>query len=411
VQGYGDLRKLKPAITINQPSSAVLFILSASVGVAMIGLGIIWPLIPVYAVELGAGGFLVGLVIASFNVARTIFSPFVGRISDRWGRKNFIAAGLIIYAVVSFFYVLSKDVQSLIVIRFFHGLASLFVVPIAMALAADIAPKQKLGLYMGTINMAVMIGLGIGPALGGIIRDHFGMNAAFYSMGALALLTSLLVILFLPSDKESLGGRSRQRITSIKKILSHRIVLGIFIMRFFTACGQGTVYTFLPILALQLGLTSSQVGIILTANIFLIAFLQRSSGRLADRVNPKNLVIIGTFASGMTVFGMPFVEGFLMILFLNILMGVANGISLPGGLVITGHLGHTMGMASLMSVTDAAWSLGMIVSPILSGIILDVSGLSYVFIIGSILIIAGGVAVTYFLRDYQPPVMSSDVSY
>jgi len=53
-----------------------------------------------------------------------------------------------------------------------------------------------------------------------------------------------------------------------------------------------------------------------------------------------------------------------------------------------------------MSVTDAAWSLGMIVSPILSGIILDLSGLFYVFIIGSILIMTGGVAVTLLLRDY-----------
>jgi DHA1 family multidrug resistance protein-like MFS transporter len=387
---------------MNQTSSAILFILSISVGVAMIGLGIIWPLIPVYAIELGAGGFLVGLIIASFNIARTIFSPFVGRISDRWGRKNFIAAGLMFYAIVSIFYSFSKDAQTLIFIRFFHGFASLLVVPIAMALAADLAPRQKLGLYMGTLNMAVMLGLGIGPALGGIIRDHLGMNAAFYSMGALALLTCLLVILLLPSDKEMRGTKEYKSATSIKTILSHRVVLGILVMRFFAASGQGAVYTFLPVLALQLELTSSQVGIILTANIFLIAFLQRSSGRLSDRVNPKNLVIAGTLASGMTVFGMPFVEGFMMILLLNILMGVANGLSLPGGLVITGQLGHTMGMASLMSVTDAAWSLGMIVSPILSGIILDVLGLPFVFIIGSFLISAGGIAVAIFLRDYQP---------
>jgi MFS family permease len=104
----------------------------------------------------------------------------------------------------------------------------------------------------------------------------------------------------------------------------------------------------------------------------------------------------------MTVLGMPFVEGFLMILLLNILMGMANGVSLPGGLVITAKLGRTMGMASLMSLTDAAWSLGMIVSPILSGIILDIFGLSHVFVIGSLLITAGGMVVAWFLRDYQP---------
>ncbi len=368
----------------------------------MTGLGIIWPLIPVYAVELGAGGFLVGLIIASFNIARTAFSPFIGRMSDRWGRKRFITAGLIFYAMISFLYVWSKNAQALVFIRFFHGVASLLVVPIAMALAAEIAPKHKLGLYMGTLNMAVMLGLAAGPALGGILRDHFGMNAAFYSMGALAIATCLLVISLLPSDKDMHDARVTQSATPIKRILSHRVVLGILAMRFFAASGQGAVYTFLPVLALQLQLTSSQVGVILSTNIFLIAFLQRSSGRLSDRINPKYLIIVGTFASGLTVFGMPFVEGFMMILLLNMLMGMANGLSLPGGLVITGRLGRTMGMASLMSVTDAAWSLGMIVSPILSGIILDVWGLSQVFVTGSILILAGGVAVASFLKDYGP---------
>ena len=373
----------------------------------MIGLGIIWPLIPVYAVELGAGGFLVGLIIASFNVSRTLVSPFAGRLSDRWGRKKFIVTGLFVYAIISVLYVLPVHAETLILVRFFHGLASVLVVPIAMALAADIAPKQKLGLYMGTLNMAVMLGLGVGPVLGGTIRDHFGMNAAFYAMGVLALLTCILVMIFIPSDYQRHGSGESQKISSIRKILTHRVVLGIFMMRFFAASGQGAVYTFLPILALQLKLTSSQVGIILAANVFIIAFLQRVCGTLADRVNPKYFVILGTFASGMTVFGMPFVEGFTMILLLNILMGMANGFALPGGLVITGQLGRTMGMASLMTITDAAWSLGMIVSPILSGIVLDVFGLSYVFIIGSFLILTGSAVVTLFLKHYQPIGISS----
>lgn len=79
------------------------------------------------------------------------------------------------------------------------------------ALAADIAPKQKLGLYMGTLNMAVMLGLGIGPVLGGTIRDYFGMNAAFYAMGGLALLTCILVLIFIPSEKKTHGRKKKPR--------------------------------------------------------------------------------------------------------------------------------------------------------------------------------------------------------
>jgi len=389
-------------IKMETSSSGVLFLLSAAVGVAMIGLGIIWPIIPVYAVELGAGGFLLGLIIASFNVSRTIFNPLAGRLSDKWGRKKFIVAGLFVYAGISLLYVLPTQPETLILIRFFHGMASVTVVPIAMAMAADIAPKQKLGLYMGTLNMAVMLGLGIGPVLGGMIQDRFGMNTAFYAMGGLALLTGILVMIFIPGDSNRNGSGNKSVITSFGKMLKNRVVLGIFIMRFFTASGQGAVYTFLPILALQLDLTSSQVGIILGANIFLIAFLQRAMGRLADQFNPKYFIIWGTFASGLIVMGMPFVQGFTMILILNIFMGMANGLALPGGLVITGQLGRKMGMASLMGITDAAWSLGMIVSPILSGIVLDLFGLSQVFIIGSLLIITGSVLVNFFLKDYQP---------
>lgn len=387
--------------------SAILFILSAAVGVAMMGLGIIWPLIPVYAVELGAGGFLVGLIVASFNISRTLLSPFSGSISDKWGRKRFIASGLLIYALLSIFYVLPENAETLILIRLLHGMASLLVVPVAMALTADIAPPRKLGLYMGTLNMALMIGLGFGPVMGGMIRDTLGFNAAFYIMGALALLTALMVAVFLPADKKHLGEIKRPQPYPFRKIITHKTAAGILIMRFFAASGQGSVYTFLPILGMKIDLSSSQVGIILTMNIFLIALLQRISGGLADRINPKHLIIIGTFASGITVLGMPFVHGFMPILILNILMGTANGLSLPGGLVITGRLGQTMGMASIMSINDAAWGLGFIVSPILSGLILDWLGVSYVFIIGSILILLGGIVVTVFLWDYDNTVRSS----
>lgn len=387
---------------MNRSASGILFTLSVSVGVAMIGLGIIWPLIPVYAVQMGAGGFLVGLIIASFNVSRTVFSPFTGKISDRYGRKNFIVTGLFFYAALSVLYVLPANPTSLIFIRFFHGLASLLVVPIAMAMAADIAPKKDLGKYMGTLNMSVMLGLGIGPVLGGTIQEYLGINAAFYLMGILALITAALVIFFLPPDEKFSEENQKPKTASFREIITHKTVIGIILMRFFAASGQGAVYTFLPILALQMDLSASQIGIILSANIFLIAFLQRSAGRLADIVNPKKLIIFGTCASGLAVLGMPFVQGFVLILILNILMGMANGVSLPGGLVVTGQLGRKMGMASLMSITDAAWSFGMIVSPILSGIILDVFGVSYVFIIGSLLILMGSIAVTLFLWDYQP---------
>ena len=269
-----------------------------------------------------------------------------------------------------------------------------------MALAADIAPTHRLGRYMGTLNMAVMLGLGAGPVLGGIIRDLFGMAAAFYTMGGLALITFAGVMAFLPGSDRSGTSVSKKPVSPLKSLLSHRVVQGIFLLRFFVAAGQGSVYAFLPLLALGMRLSSSQVGIILGANIFLIALLQRVCGDLADRISPIRMIIIGTFISGLAVAGMPYVDGFTLVLGLNILMGIGNGIAMPAGFVITGQLGKEMGMGSIMGITDAGWSLGMIVSPILSGIIMDTLGLPSIFLTGGFLIITGTVLISFFLKGY-----------
>ena len=388
-----------PALPGDISTTRMLFILSMSVGVAIIGLGIIWPLIPVYALDLGATGFQVGMIIASFNIARVFANPISGRLSDRWGRKPFIVAGLFLYAVVSIFYILATDVNDLILVRFLHGLTSVLVVPVAMALAADIAPDNKLARYMGTLNMAVMLGLGVGPMLGGIIRDTLGMNAAFYAMGILALFTVVGVMLLIPNDRIGSESKIKKAASPIKDLLKHRVVLGLFFLRLFVASGQGCVYTFLPLLGIDMGITSSEVGIILGVNIFLIAVLQRACAGIADRSDPRVLIILGTIISGITVLAMPYAKGFGTILALNIVMGASNGIATPAGFVLTGKVGRKLGMGSIMGLTDAGWSLGMIVSPIFSGIVMDSLGLPSIFFIGGVLIMIGSVVIFAFLRN------------
>lgn len=388
---------------------AVLFTLSAATGSVMVGLGIVWPILPVLAVHFGAGGLVIGVIIASYNISRTLLSPFVGRFSDRFGRKNFILAGLMLYSVVSFAYVLADSSELLIAVRLAHGLASLLVAPICMALAGDIAPKGHLGTYLGTVNMALMAGLGLGPSLGGFLFEHFGMHSAFYGMGLLSIFTGALVTFLLPSDRDS-GAVVRDRKTAtLREIFANRTAVALVLMRFFAAAGQGAVYTFLPIYAMQIGMSSAQVGIFLSVNMFTVAFMQRPVGQWMDRGNPKYAVIAGLFCCALSVLPMPYFQDFYSLLGLNLLMGLASGFVFPGTLVISGHLGRTMGMASLMSVTDAAWTFGLIVSPIMSGLILDAWGISSVFTVGAAFILVGTIWVTVLMRGYEPPVDEGNV--
>ena len=85
------------------------------------GMGIVVPLLPVYAHELGASGFYIGMIFGSFALARTFFLTYFGRLSDRKGRKPLIIPGLLAYTLISVGFIFFGEVNALIVLRFFSG--------------------------------------------------------------------------------------------------------------------------------------------------------------------------------------------------------------------------------------------------------------------------------------------------
>jgi MFS family permease len=378
----------------------ILFWLSASVGVTMVGMGIIWPIMPLYAIQLGAGGTELGFIIAAFNLARSVFNPVVGRLSDGLGRKPFMLTGLFCYALLSVAYIQSTSVAGLIAVRFAHGLAAVCVAPVAMAVVAEIAPPRRLGIYMGTLSMALMLGVGAGPLLGGIIKDWLGTEAAFLTMGGLALVTSVGILVFVPSLARKAGETVTPSSPMMQTLRQSRILQTVFSIRFFSAVGQGAVYTFLPLYGVAIGISSTQVGILLGVNVLLIAFLQRPGGRLADRTRPVALMVGGIVLSGLAVAGMPLVQNFSGALVMNILMGVANGIAVPAALVLAGREGARVGMGSVMGLFDAALSLGFIVSPILLGMVHDAFGIEAIFYVGGAIILGGTLLVV--MRFWSP---------
>lgn len=357
----------------------------------MVGFGIIWPLIPVYAVQLGAQGIEIGLIIASFNIVRSIANPFVGRLCDFKDHKKLIAAGLLSCSLVSFLYLAATTTEWLISVRLLHGFASAFVLPVAMALIALMAPENLMGKYMGTLNMAVMIGMGTGPIIGGVIQDAFGMTYVFIAMGVITLMTFIGTLIGVPKAISSSPATQSNQPIRFNRILRDRPVHGLLLLRFFASVGQGSVYTFLPVLAHNVNLMSSQIGAILSINILTIAVLQRFLGSVADKVNPVPAMVVSTGLSGLAVAFMPIHQSFSSILALNILMALANGMALPSGFVLAGRMGRKVGMGRMMGLLDTARSLGFMISPIISGMVFDRYGIAPVFYGGGLLVILASV--------------------
>ncbi len=128
--------------------------------ITMAGLGIIDPILPLYAKSMKATGVQLGIIFAGFALSRSIFAPIVGQYSDRHGRKNFMIAGLILFTVVSVCFVYAGSPLALTLIRLVQGFAVVLVTPVAQAYIGDLTPVGKEGKYMNLFFMSFFRGDG-----------------------------------------------------------------------------------------------------------------------------------------------------------------------------------------------------------------------------------------------------------
>ncbi|MBW1704885.1 MAG: MFS transporter [Deltaproteobacteria bacterium] len=371
-----------------------------AVFVTAMGAGLVAPLLPVYAHELGAGAFQIGLVFGAFSLTRSIFVPYFGKLSDRKGKKPLLTTGLFIYFFLSLIYTTSKSVEALIALRLGQGFASAMILPVAQAYVGMITPSHKEGRIMGLFNISLYGGLSLGPLLGGVVTDWYNIQISFLSMGALVLFGFLICLFFLPRETRSgiEASVSSKKAMSYLELIKTPSVFSLFAFRTcFTTC-IGITWTFLPFLAsTSMGLSSSAIGVLVMVNVFIAGLFQAPMGYLADRFSKKILVTAGGIIAVVSILYINRASSFGELVLANGFLGLAGGISFPAIMalgVIEGR--RTAAMGSLMGLLALGHSLGMLIGPLLAGVLIDLFSLGTIFIAGAI-IMGGGILV--FLRN------------
>jgi DHA1 family multidrug resistance protein-like MFS transporter len=372
-------------------------ILAISIFSSMLGLGIIAPLLPLYAESLGASVIWIGVIFSGFSISRALFMPLVGHISDRKGRRVFIYTGLFVYAVISLGYIWASRVSELTFVRLVHGLASAMVVPIAQAYIGELSPEGEEGTWMGYFNAAFVAGFGIGPLMGGVLTDYFSMDTAFYTMGVFNLLAFVLVFFLLPEVSHRKESNEVPQ-PHLPRMRESRVMKGLLSFRAVQSLGMGALMTFLPLFGTDLGLSPGQIGAVLAMYFLLVSTSQLLSGRIADVFNRKGLVISGSLVSLAFLALIPFMQHLWQLLALCIFGAIGGTLSLPASSALTVEEGKKYGMGAAMGVLNMAMSIGMAVGPILGGLIADQVNINSVFYFGAGMGLLGTGLFTWFTR-------------
>jgi DHA1 family multidrug resistance protein-like MFS transporter len=372
-----------------------LITLLLSVFIALLGIGIIVPIMPVFARELGAGGFALGMIIAAFSITRGLLQPVVGNFSDRWGRKNFLVCGLFVYGLVGLLIPHATGVPHLIIIRAFHGIGSAMIVPIAMAYMSLLAPAGHEGRYMSYLNIAIFSGIGCGPVIGGLLSDLWGLPSVFYTMALLSFLAFVLVILYMPVQTPGDQKQARGLLQSLLSMLRNRKTCGILVARYATMIIMVPTMAFLPLLMSEWQESSGlQIGIVIGCRTLVNALLQIPFGKFADRYNKLGVLLVSSVILAVIILYIPRIDSFAEMAIAYLCLGTAEAAiwAVLGGyasLEAKEHYGH----GTMMGVFSFAMSAGVFTGAVLAGVSMDGWGIDKAYeVTGSVVLVLSLVA-------------------
>ena len=160
----------------------------------MLAIMIVATLLPVYELQLDASIGGLGISLSAYFSARLLFQTPIGILSDRIGKRNMVAAGLCITALLLLGMAHVTSVLQLFALMFVAGITSAAVNVPALASGADLASPGMIGQQMSLFPMASAIGMVVGPMLGGIFATQFGFASPFYICAGMMVAVGVLIM-------------------------------------------------------------------------------------------------------------------------------------------------------------------------------------------------------------------------
>ena len=369
--------------------------------IALLGIGIIIPVMPVFATELGANGLALGMIIAAFSVSRGLLQPVVGNLSDRLGRKGFLVTGLFIYGVVGLLIPQAGSIINLLLIRAFQGVGSAMIVPIGMAYMSVLAPPGQEGRYQSYLNIAIFCGIGCGPVIGGIVSDLLGFESVFYVMAALSFGAFILVVKNMPAQQAQVIASATGLLKSLQMMMQSRLTRGILLARLVTMVIMVPSMAFLPLLMTQtIGASGLQIGFVIACRTLVNAVLQVPAGKVADKYNKLFLLVTGCICLSGVIMLIPFMKTFVMFLLIYCLLGLGEAIIWPVlGAYASIEGRKRYGHGTMMGVFSLAMSGGIMAGAMLAGLSMDVWGIEFAYFVTAATVLIGTSVAALLIRS------------
>ncbi len=363
------------------------------------------PVFSLYLNQQGYSAVWVGIILSSFSLVSIVVTPIIGNISDSWGRKPLVVAGIFItvfsYAVYSVFH-------SPLIIFATRGLEAIgyyLVVLVAVSKLEDIAMQQKKNV-MQRLGMGLSIGkIGyvLGPLVGGVLAAHYGIISPFVATAIVMLGLGAWYVCTKthPYPKLPLDAQAFNPIPKINEFLRIRPFKGLAIMAFVFNFSLAAMFVFLPLYIvkdLHLGIEAVGIAFFVQQIPMLLQFI---GGKATDQFGNKKMMFLGLVLVSLGLVGVGLsktFEGVLVALFIN---GAGQSLFGISALSLLSSMGQKLKReATFLGGQVSISRIGSFVGYLVTGIIVAGSDISTLFVLCGVFILLGVIVAEEFLISH-----------
>src|SRR6267143_4420857 len=358
-----------------------LIVIFTTVFIDLVGFGIVIPVLPFYVegTKFHASTRMVGFLFASYSIMQLIFTPILGRLSDKYGRRPVLFLSLLGTSLGFFILGFATTLWMLFAGRIIDGITG-GNISTAQAYIADITTPENRAKGMGMLGAAFGLGFIFGPAIGGIL-SRWGIHVPFLFAAGLCFANATLLYFTLPETVtrdhparlSASGGRGiRQLIQSLKqpRLGFVLIVYFLFIVAFSIMTTSFSLYTMF-----RFGYDAQHNGY-LFAYVGVIAVIIQGGliGRLVKRFGELPLVVVGALCFAGSLFAIPFVGpyrgGLLGLLIGGGIFSLGNSLSTPALNSLASKSVGPEDYGIVMGVTQSVASLARAVGPSIAALLI-----------------------------------------
>jgi DHA1 family tetracycline resistance protein-like MFS transporter len=352
-----------------------LVVIFVTVFIDLIGFGIVIPVLPYYVegTKFNASPSMVGLLFASYSVMQLVFTPILGRLSDKHGRRPVLFLSLLGTSLGFFVLGFATTLWMLFAGRIIDGITG-GNISTAQAYIADVTTKEERAKGMGLIGAAFGLGFTFGPAIGGIL-SKWGISVPFFFAGAMALGNAVLLYFTLPETvtpdhparASAATGRWTQLLASLKnpRLAFVLAIYFMFIVAFSIMTASFALFTMY-----RFGFDAAHNGYLFMYVGIIGAVIQGGLiGRLAKKFGELPLTVVGAFLFAASLIAIPFTNphtGLWALLAVGGLFAVGNGLATPSLTSLASKSAGAGEQGGVMGVTQSVASLARAVGPTLS---------------------------------------------